>query len=102
LEESCMTTFTFLRKFTVRFALGLAILAAPKAVLGSEDHEGDPPGHHQDNHDGKHHDGDDSIKIEIDAGTLSELESLLTQFDSISCNATGGTGSAALDVLTGS
>ncbi len=92
-----MSTFTFLRKFTVRFAVGLAVLAAPRAVLGSEghgDHEGgdDDVKVHVSDGDGSH------VHIKLDEGTLDRLESMLSQFDSISCNAT--TGGTTLDALT--
>lgn len=95
-----MTTFTFLRKFIVRFSLGMAVLAAPRAVLGSEGHD-DNPGHGDDDGDVKVHvrDGDGShVHIKLDDDALDRIESMLSQFDSFSCNATRG---GALDALAG-
>ena len=61
-----MSTLTFLRKFTVRFALGLAVLAIPNVVLATETSGSDTE------------DGGSPICVGVAQGLLETVSALVT------------------------
>lgn len=82
-----MSTLTFLRKFTVRFVLGLAVLAIPNVVLATENSDtetGDGGHRHGHGGNGVH------LNLQVSDESLSEITSLLSQYSSFNCNATSG------------
>jgi hypothetical protein len=68
-----MSTLVFLRKFTIRFVLGLAVLATPNTLLASDDHDDDGDHRGHGNGGGKNH-----FNIQLTDDALSELTALLS------------------------
>ena len=110
-----MSTLTFLRKFTARFVLGLAVLATPNLVLAHETGEGDggqtppnhPPGRHEEHHSGttgdgqnnnstsQNHDGGEAtIHFSLSPGTIDQLTTILSQLGSGGCSGLAAASSA--------